>query len=127
MVPGVKVSLTGPDVSLNQPDVDWAQVAGAGHTFAIAKVTDGLGTRDPKFGKGRWKAMKDAGLVRGAYHFARPQKGRDPKDEVAEYLACVADAGGLQPETSCRCSTSRRTARPASSPRRRRSSGCAAG
>jgi lysozyme len=97
VTPGVKVSLTGPDVSLNQPDVDWAQVAGAGHTFGIAKATDGLGTRDDKFGKGRWKAMKDAGLVRGAYHFARPQKGRDPKDEVAEYLACIADAGGLQP------------------------------
>ena len=43
------VTLTGPDVSLNQPDVDWAQVRAAGHTFAIAKVTDGLGTPDTAF------------------------------------------------------------------------------
>src|SRR5262249_59440912 len=94
--PGVKVTLTGPDVSLNQPDVDWAQVAGAGHTFAIAKVTDGLRPPHPKFDRGRWKAMKDAGLIPGAYHFARPQKGRDPRAEGAEFLARMNEVGGLQ-------------------------------
>ncbi len=91
------VALTGPDVSQNQPDIDWDQVAAAGHTFAIAKVSDGLGTPDPTFGKGRWKAMKQAGLVRGAYHFGRPQKGRDPKAEVTEFLAGLEAAGGLEP------------------------------
>jgi lysozyme len=90
-----KVTLTGPDVSQNQPDVDWAQVAAAGHGFAIAKVSDGLGTPDPAFGKGRWKAMRDAGLIRGAYHFGRPQKGRNPADEVTEFLARLKAAGGL--------------------------------
>ena len=93
----VTVALTGPDVSQNQPDVDWSQVRGRGHTFAIAKVSDGLGTPDPAFGKGRWAAMKKVGLVRGAYHFGRPQKGRDPKAEVAEFLAGLDAAGGLQP------------------------------
>ena len=94
---GATVTLTGPDVSLNQPDVDWAQVKAAGHAFAIAKVSDGLGTPDPKFGKGRWKEMGAAGLVRGVYHFGRPQKGRDPKAEVAEFLAGLNAAGGLVP------------------------------
>jgi lysozyme len=94
---GAKVVLTGPDVSLNQPQVDWPQVAGGGQHFAIAKATDGLGSPDSAFGKQRWKAMKDAGLVRGAYHFARPQKGRDPKAEVAEFLARMDEVGGLQP------------------------------
>ncbi len=94
---GATVALTGPDVSQNQPDVDWAEVRGAGHTFAIAKVSDGLGTPDPKFGKGRWQEMKKVGLVRGAYHFGRPQKGRDPKAEVGEFLAGLDAAGGLQP------------------------------
>jgi lysozyme len=93
--PAVTVTLTGPDVSLNQPDVDWVQVKGAGHAFGIAKVTDGLGSPDPAFGKARWKAMADAGLVRGAYHFGRPQKGRDPKAEVAEFLVTLKAAGGL--------------------------------
>jgi len=97
VAPGATVTLTGPDVSLNQPNVEWAQVAAAGHAFAIAKATDGLGSPDPKFDRGRWKAMKDAGLIRGAYHFARPQKGRNPKDEVSEYLARMDAVGGLQP------------------------------
>jgi lysozyme len=94
---GATVTLTGPDVSQNQPNVDWGKVKAGGHTFAIAKVSDGLGTPDPSFGKGRWKEMKKAGLVRGAYHFGRPQRGRDPKDEVAEFLQRIKDAGGLQP------------------------------
>jgi lysozyme len=94
---GATVTLTGPDVSLNQPSVDWGKVKAAGHTFAIAKVSDGLGTPDKAFGKARWKQMKDAGLVRGAYHFGRPQRGRDPKKEVAEFLRLIKAAGGLQP------------------------------
>lgn len=91
-----KSVLTGIDVSENQPDVDWAQVRGAGHVFAIAKVSDGLGTPDPSFGRGRWKAMKDAGLIRGAYHFGRPQTGRDPVAEVREFLGHLNRAGGLE-------------------------------
>jgi GH25 family lysozyme M1 (1,4-beta-N-acetylmuramidase) len=40
--------------------------------------------------------MRHAGLVRGAYHFARPQKGRDPKAEAKEFLQLVSKAGGFQ-------------------------------
>jgi lysozyme len=88
--------LTGVDVSNHQPNVDWDQVKAAGHSFAFAKVSEGLGTPDTVFGPGRWKAMRDAGLVRGVYHFARPQRGRDPKDEVVEFLGLVERAGGFQ-------------------------------
>jgi GH25 family lysozyme M1 (1,4-beta-N-acetylmuramidase) len=94
-VPAAKRVLTGVDVSQNQPDVDWAKVRRAGHVFAIAKVSDGLGTPDPAFGRGRWKAMKDAGLIRGVYHFGRPQTGRDPTDEVREFFQHLDRAGGL--------------------------------
>ena len=95
-----KVAKTGPlsgvDVSNHQPDVDWEKVKAAGHTFALCKVSEGLGTPDRVFGKGRWNAMRDAGLVRGVYHFARPQKGRDARDEVREFLGLVDKAGGLK-------------------------------
>jgi lysozyme len=95
-----KVAKTGPlsgvDVSNHQPDIDWAKVKAAGHAFALSKVSEGLGTPDRVFGKGRWKAMRDAGLVRGVYHFARPQKGRDPRDEVREFLGLIDKAGGLK-------------------------------
>ncbi len=89
-------TLTGIDVSNNQPTVDWTQVRSAGHSFAFHKVTEGLNCPDRKFGKVRWKAMRDAGLVRGVYHFACPQRGRDPKAEVREFLGFVKQAGGLQ-------------------------------
>jgi GH25 family lysozyme M1 (1,4-beta-N-acetylmuramidase) len=88
-------TLTGIDVSNLQRTVDWTKVKAAGHSFAVHKVSEGLGTPDREF-RGRWKAMHDAGLVRGAYHFARPQKGRDPKAEVHEFLGLVKQAGGLQ-------------------------------
>lgn len=100
--PAVKVlaaaatgKLKGVDVSQFQPSIDWKAVASSGRTFAWAKASDGLGDPDPKFTKQRWAEMKAAGIARGAYHFARPQKGRDPRDEVSEYLSVLKRAGGL--------------------------------
>jgi GH25 family lysozyme M1 (1,4-beta-N-acetylmuramidase) len=90
-----RVVLTGVDISNNNPSVDWHAVKDAGHTFAIHKTSEGLGTPDERF-PSRWKAMRDAGLVRGAYHFARPQKGRAAKDEAREMLQRIKDAGGLK-------------------------------
>jgi lysozyme len=89
-------TLTGCDVSAFQADVDWEAVRAEGHTFAIAKVSEGLGATDKVFGRGRWRAMKQAGLIRGAYHFARPQRGRDPRDEAREFLDALNRAGGLE-------------------------------
>ena len=91
-----KKTLTGIDISNHQPNVDWEAVKAAGHSFALSKVSEGLGAADREFGRARWKAMRDVGLVHGVYHFARPQRGRDPKDEVKEFLGLVERAGGLQ-------------------------------
>jgi lysozyme len=88
-------TLTGIDVSNHQRTVDWEKVKEAGHSFAFHKASEGLGTPDREF-RERWKAIRAAGLVRGAYHFARPQKGRDPKAEVNEFLGLIKQAGGLQ-------------------------------
>jgi lysozyme len=95
VVSGTTGRLKGIDVSLNQPSIDWKGVAASGRAFAYAKVTDGLKSPDPKFGKKRWAEMGASGLARGAYHFARPQPGRDPRDEVAEFLSVLKRAGGL--------------------------------
>jgi lysozyme len=92
---GAGKTLTGIDVSNHQPNVDWHAVKAAGHNFAFHKVSEGIGSPDREFGKARWKAMRDAGLMRGVYHFARPQKGRDPKAEVHEFLRLLDQAGGL--------------------------------
>jgi GH25 family lysozyme M1 (1,4-beta-N-acetylmuramidase) len=87
--------LKGIDVSEYQPSINWKAVVSSGRTFAWVRATDGLRTRDPKFSKKRWAEMKESGIARGAYHVARPQTGRDPRDEVREYLSVVKRAGGL--------------------------------
>jgi lysozyme len=89
------VTLTGPDVSSFQGDIDWKEVRHAGHAFAIIKATEGKDWEDPRFGPGRWKAVQEAGLRRGAYHFARPQAGRPPQVEARHFLATVKRAGGF--------------------------------
>jgi GH25 family lysozyme M1 (1,4-beta-N-acetylmuramidase) len=64
-------SLPGIDVSHHQNTIDWTQVAASGVRFAIAKATEGTGFIDPQFSTNRAEAMA-AGIVFGAYHFARP-------------------------------------------------------
>jgi hypothetical protein len=59
----------GIDVSNNNGRIDWDAVAGAGITFAIAKITEGTWFRDGYFAE-NWAEMKRLGIYRGAYHFA---------------------------------------------------------
>src|SRR5689334_19243725 len=87
--------LPGIDVSDNNGQVDWGAVAGAGYGFAIAKVTEGTGFVDPTFA-GNWSAMKSNGLVRGAYHFARPDDNK-AEDEARFFLDTIKQqVGDLQ-------------------------------
>ena len=64
-------SLPGIDVSHHQNAIDWTQVAASGVRFAIAKASEGTGYIDPLYSTNRAEAMA-AGIVFGAYHFARP-------------------------------------------------------
>jgi len=48
--------------------VDWTKVKASGRDFAIAKATEGDTFDDPQFAT-NWAAMKQAGVVRSAYHF----------------------------------------------------------
>src|SRR5215472_886920 len=63
----------GPDVSSYQPNVDWSAVAASGCRFAFAKATEGVGYVNPYFAQD-WTGIAAAGMVRGAYHFARPSQ-----------------------------------------------------
>jgi GH25 family lysozyme M1 (1,4-beta-N-acetylmuramidase) len=92
-VPRSIVTLTGPDVSQFQGDVDWREVRHTGHSFAFAKATEGKDFRDPWFSRARWSAMRAAGLRRGAYHFARAQQGRPPELEAHHFLQTVHAVG----------------------------------
>lgn len=68
-----RYSIHGIDVSRYQQRISWSsvkamQVADVKISFAFIKATEGKGNVDPFF-KRNWKAIKKAGLTRGAYHF----------------------------------------------------------
>jgi len=65
-------SLPGIDVSRYQQKIDWATVAASGIQFCFVKATEGARDVDAFF-QSHWEGAATAGLIRGAYHFVRPQ------------------------------------------------------
>jgi GH25 family lysozyme M1 (1,4-beta-N-acetylmuramidase) len=65
--------LPGLDVSSWQGNVDWPAVALSGARFAFVKATEGTTYVNPYFTQ-QYGGAYGAGLVRGAYHFALPDR-----------------------------------------------------
>ena len=85
----------GIDVSHHQNDIDWTKVKAAGHSFVFIKATEGVDYTDPNFGS-YWIGSKEAGLVRGAYHFFHPDD--DAKTQAEFFIATVTlQPGDLPP------------------------------
>src|SRR5579863_2257526 len=61
----------GIDVSNWNGTISWTKVAHAGYRFAIAKATEATNFEDSTYAANR-SGSEAAGLVFGAYHFARP-------------------------------------------------------
>lgn len=61
----------GLDVSSYQGNVDWATVKSNGGTFAYVKATEGTTYTNPSYNQ-QYAGSRNAGLIRGAYHFALP-------------------------------------------------------
>jgi lysozyme len=83
--------LQGVDVSTYDGTVDWPTAKASGIAFAIAKATEGVSLQDDQFST-NWPAMKQNGVVRGAYHFFHCDD--DPSTQASFYLGVV---GTLQP------------------------------
>ena len=85
--------IQGIDISHHQGDIDWARLKGQPKVrFAIMKATEGGDHRDRKFAE-NWQAAKQAGIIRGAYHFftfCRP--GAEQADNVIATIPAEADA-----------------------------------
>ncbi len=85
--------IQGIDISHHQGDIDWARLKGQPNIrFVIMKATEGGDHRDRKFAD-NWRAAKDAGIIRGAYHFftfCRP--GAEQADNVLATIPADADA-----------------------------------
>jgi lysozyme len=86
----------GIDVSEFQGTIDWAQVKSAGMSFAIARVSDGLGHQDPTFER-NWSEMKAHGLVRGVYQFFRPEENATQQADALVAKVGKLEAGDLPP------------------------------
>ncbi|MEU2577292.1 lysozyme [Streptomyces anulatus] len=61
----------GIDVSHWQGAINWGSVKAAGIDFAYMKATEGTTYKDSRF-SANYTGSYNAGLIRGAYHFARP-------------------------------------------------------
>lgn len=69
------MTINGIDVAKHQGAINWTDVAKSGVTFAIIKCSEGVGYVDPRF-KQNWNGARSAGLIVGAYHFARVSKSQ---------------------------------------------------
>lgn len=92
-------AIHGIDVSRYQQRINWKavsnmQVADVRLSFAVIKATEGTTRTDPNF-KRNWKACREAGLVRGAYHFFIAT--RDGKKQAEHFLSKVSFASGDLP------------------------------
>ena len=65
--------LPGLDVSHWQGSLNWTTISSQGARFAYMKATEGTSFHDPNF-NANYLSSFQAGLVRGAYHFALPDR-----------------------------------------------------
>lgn len=63
----------GIDVSGWQEEVDWQHWWNDGKRFAYVKATEGTGYTNPYFTQ-QYNGSYDVGMIRGAYHFALPDR-----------------------------------------------------
>lgn len=89
----------GIDVSRYQRKVDWErvtkmQVGKIRIAFAFMKATEGTWMKDPTFDN-NWENVKEAGLIRGAYHYFLPNVS--PKSQAANFVKTVRLRSGDLP------------------------------
>ena len=90
----------GIDVSKYQQNISWEAVAGMQVRnirlgFAFIKATEGNGNTDPFFRR-NWRKSRDAGIIRGAYHFFIASK--DGRTQARNFVKQVTlEPGDLPP------------------------------
>ena len=86
-------SVPGIDVSGHQGNVDWPAWWNEGNRFAYVKATEGTDYINPYFAQ-QYNGSYDVGMIRGAYHFALPDKSNGT--DQANYF--VDHGGGWSPD-----------------------------
>jgi len=72
-------TILGIDVSHHQNSINWQLVANDSKVFAYCKATEGMTYHDPNFVTYMTGGI-NAGIVMGAYHFARPDNNTATQD-----------------------------------------------
>jgi len=96
----VNYSIHGIDVSRYQSSIDWEDVKmmhikNIQIGFCFIKATEGSDDVDGRFRR-NWKAAKESGIPRGAYHFFNPYRGG--KDQARNFISEVKlQAGDMPP------------------------------
>lgn len=87
---GAAIVKGGPDVSNNQPNVNWTAVKGAGYDITFLKVADG-DIKDPSYTAARVSNLKAAGFTAWApYYFGRvASPGNSERNARAECAMAV--------------------------------------
>lgn len=93
--PLMHYAVHGIDVSHHQKHIIWDSVATTHIDFVFVKASEGVTWQDTLFQK-NWDEIRRVGLVRGAYHFFRPDY--DGKAQAEHFLGRVQlHAGDLAP------------------------------
>jgi lysozyme len=95
----VNYPIHGIDVSKYQQVIDWESVRDMEVNnikigFGFIKATEGISNRDPRF-RQNWRRTKDAGVIRGAYHFFIATKSG--KKQAENFISSVELAKGDLP------------------------------
>lgn len=96
----VNYSVHGIDVSRYQNTIDWddvkrMRIKNIAISFSFIKATEGSDDVDKKF-KRNWRAAREAGVPRGAYHFFNPY--RDGRSQAKNFIDKVTlQKGDLPP------------------------------
>lgn len=99
-IPG-DYEIHGIDVSRHQRNIDWEAVSKMNHndvsvSFAFIKASEGRTVIDEYF-KDNWKDAKEAGIMRGAYHFFRPHLGAEEQINLFVRQIPKLEKGDLPP------------------------------
>ena len=81
------------DVSSHQGDINWQKVFQDGISGVYLKLSEGEDWKDPTTTEKRLKAIREAKLDFGFYHFLRPKK-RDAKREALWFIDQAKALGG---------------------------------
>lgn len=91
---GQDAEVLGIDVSHHSGQVDWRRVQDQGFRFAYVKASEGMDDADAMFAT-HWKALREAGMARGAYHFYVTED--DPVAQAKFFASRLREDSGTLP------------------------------